>query len=93
MVNSTTTSIFNPSLDSTIILKNIIFFGEKVNKWIVAQLNKVIPLTDTQNSILLYTIYLAMVLVVIKFAENMKKPIRFIIIGLLLFLLVGFFKF
>lgn len=87
-----TTSIFNPSIDNTTIFKNIIFFGEKVDKWIVAQLNKLIPLTDTQNNILLYTIYLIMLYVVIKSAEKMKPAIKFIIIGLLVFLIIGFFK-
>ena len=88
-----TTSIFNPSMDSTTIFKNAIFFGEKIDRWIVAQLNKIIPLTDIQNNILLYTIYLIMLLVVIKSAERMKPALKFIIIGLLLFLLVGFFRF
>ena len=87
-----TTSIFNPSMDSATIFKNVIFFGEKINKWIVAQFNKLIPLTDLQNNILLYTIYLIMLLVVIKSAERMKPAIKFVIIGLLLFLIVGFFK-
>lgn len=91
MVNATT-QIFNPSMDSTAILKNIIFFGEKIDKWIVAQLNKIIPLTDTQNNILLYTIYLITLYVVIKSAEKMKPALKFIIIGLILFLLLGFFK-
>ena len=91
MVNATTT-IFNPNMDSTTIFKNVLFFGEKINKWVVSQLNKIIPLTDTQNNILLYTIYLVMLYVVIRAAENMKKPLRIVIIGLLLFLLIGFFK-
>lgn len=91
MTNQTST-IFNPSMDSTAIFKNVIFFGEGINKWVVAQLNKIIPLTDVQNNILLYTVYLIMLFVVIKSAERMKPAIKFVIIGLLLFLLVGFFK-
>ena len=91
MINQTT-SIFNPSMDSTTIFKNVIFFGEKIDRWIVAQLNKIIPLTDIQNNILLYTIYLIMLLVVIKSAERMKPALKLIIIGLILFLIVGFFK-
>lgn len=92
MVNQTSL-IFNPSMDSTTIFKNVIFFGEKIDKWIVAQLNKIIPLTEIQNNILLYTIYLVMLFVVIKSAERMKPALKFIIIGLILFLIVGFFKF
>lgn len=92
MVNQTI-SIFNPSMDSTTIFKNMIFFGEKINKWIVAQLNKVFPLNDTQNNILLYTIYLVMLFFVIKSAERMKPVIKIGIITLLIFLLIGFFKF
>lgn len=87
-----TTSIFNPSMDSTTIFKNVIFFGEKIDKWVVTQLNKIIPLTEVQNNILLYTIYLIMLYVVIKSAEKMKPALKFIIIGLILFLLLGFFK-
>lgn len=85
--------IFNPSMSSTTIFKNVVFFGEKVNRWIVEQLNKIIPLTEIQNNILLYTIYLVMLLIVIKSAERMKPALKFIIIGLLLFLLIGFFRF
>ena len=92
MVNSTT-SIFNPSMDSTTIFKNAIFFGEKINKWIVAQLDKIVPLTNTQNNILLYTIYLIMLYVVVKAAERMKPAIRFAIIGLIIWLVIGFFNF
>ena len=88
-----TISIFNPSMDSTAIFKNVIFFGEKIDKWIITQLNKIVPLTETQNNILLYTIYLVMLFIVIKSAERIKQPLKFIIIGLLLFLLVGFFRF
>ena len=91
MVNQT--GIFNPSMDSTTIFKNVIFFGEKVNKWLVSQLNKIIPLTDVQNNILLYTIYLIMLLVVIKSAEKMKPALKFVIIGLIIWLVIGFFKF
>lgn len=80
------------SLISADVIKNVVFFGEKINKWIVAQLNKVIPLTDTQNNILLYTVYLIMLLVVIKSAERIKTPIKIIIVGLLVFLVIGFFK-
>ena len=88
-----TISIFNPSMDNTTIFKNVIFFGEKIDKWIITQLNKIVPLTETQNNILLYTIYLVMLFIVIKSAERIKQPLKFIIIGLLLFLLVGFFRF
>lgn len=80
-------------MDNTTILKNIIFFGEKIDKWIVAQLNKIVPLTDVQNNILLYTVYLITLYVVIKSAQRMKPALKFIIIGLILFLIVGFFKF
>lgn len=75
------------------ILKNVIFFGGKVNHWVVQKLNGLVPLNEIQNTILLYTIYLVMLYVVISFAEGMKKPLKIVIVGLLLFLLVGFFKF
>ena len=88
-----TASIFNPSMDSTTIFKNIIFFGEKINNWLVAQLNNVIPLTDTQNSILLYTVYLVMLLFVIRSAEKIKPILKIGIIILLVILIVGFFRF
>ena len=80
------------SLISAEVIKKILFFGEKINKWIVVQLNKIIPLTDTQNNILLYTIYLVMLLVVIKSTERMKPILKIGIIVLLIMLMVGFFK-
>ena len=80
------------SLISTEVIKKIVFFGEKIDKWVVAQLNKIIPLTDTQNNILLYTIYLIMLYVVIKSAERMKPILKIGIIILLVILIVGFFK-
>ena len=80
------------SLISAEVIKKILFFGEKINKWIVAQLNKIIPLNDTQNNILLYTVYLVMLLVVIKSSERMKPILKIGIIVLLIMLMVGFFK-
>ena len=80
------------SLISAEVIKKILFFGEKINKWIVAQLNKIIPLNDTQNNILLYTVYLVMLLVVIRSAERMKPILKIGIIVLLIMLMVGFFK-
>ena len=80
------------SLISAEVIKKILFFCEKINKWIVAQLNKIIPLNDTQNNILLYTVYLVMLLVVIRSAERMKPILKIGIIVLLIMLMVGFFK-
>lgn len=88
----TATKILNPSLNTTELLKQIVFFGEKINGFIVNQFNKIIPLTDTQNTLLLYTVYLVGIYAVLTFGEAMKKPVKIGIIALFLLLLIGFFK-
>ena len=92
MINLATTAAKNPD-KTTELIKNIIFWGNKIDNYIVAQFNKILPLNDIQNNILLYTIYLVILFFVIKSAERIKPVIKIGIIALLLFLLIGFFKF
>ena len=92
MINSTISKILNPELDAGSLLKEIVFLGQNVNSFIVKGLNAIVPLTDTQNQILLAVVYLVIAYIIIEFAENLKKPIKIGIVGLLLFLVIGFFK-
>ena len=92
MINLATVATKNPDKTAELI-KNIIFWGNKIDNYIVAQFNKILPLNDIQNNILLYTIYLVILFFVIKSAERIKPVIKIGIIALLLFLLIGFFKF
>jgi len=90
MVNAS--QILNPKLDTGNLLKDIIFFGQNINNFIVRQLTKFIPLTEVQNQILLAIVYLIIAYIIIAFAEKLKKPIKIGIVGLLIFLVIGFFK-
>jgi len=92
-MNETATQIFNSNVDLGMIVKNVIFSSSYINDLIIKILAKTgIPFNETQITVLLGLVYVGLLLSTIRFLETAKKPLKIIIIGLIIYLIIGFFK-
>lgn len=101
MVNASATSALQGSasgIDFWAIGKNVMFVGHYINDMFASLFTIIfqsfkLPYGNTQSSILLAIIYLIIFYIVVKVAEKKIKPIvKFSIAGLIIWLLIGFFK-
>ena len=77
---------------TTELWKQFLFFGEKINNYAIKMLDSLLPISASQSSVLLAIVYLLMLYVIVTFAQNLKPIIKWIIVALIIFLVVGFFK-
>lgn len=87
-----TTSILNPALEPDVILKKVIFFGDRINNFLISLISNIPFFEQKQSMALLIIVYMVLLNVVIKLQEKILKPIiKIIIIVLIIYLIIGFF--
>lgn len=94
IINTTITQATQSAnkIDFGKIMAKVIFFSNLVVKRLVAWLGTMgWSFSETQISILLAVILLLILYIVIKFGEKLKFWVKWLIIGLVVWLILGFF--
>lgn len=86
-----TIPILNPALESDLLIKKIIFYGGKLNQYIINQISK-IPIFDQNEAIVvLVVVYMLLFYILIKFGDALKLPLKIGIGVGIIYLMIGFF--
>jgi len=71
--------------------KNLFYFSAKIVEWLSGLFANVgLPLDDIQIKVLIAVVDLGLIYLLFAVAKSLKKPVKFILILLLIYLFIGF---
>ena len=98
--NSSISSAFQQQfngVDFNSIIKNILFFGYYINDLLVRLFTAILegigtPFTNYHSTIILMIIYMVGIYLAITLMQTVKPIIKWVIVGLIIWMVIGFFR-